>query len=288
LAEVVTDRTAANRERRKAQERIDGLANQLKEAPESDRAGVESQLQRARERLAAAQDRVKELDRRLDEVAAGHSEAKAVVREREAILGKLGANRTKQREPDDAIKAHGNAAQLWQELGGLTGRIILAVLVVLVASRRLLLRLFQVPGLVVFPLTYVWLYREAPDAFVYGLFVCGLLTVAQFSYFGEYLPKVFPLHLRGTGGSFATNVGGRMIGTSGSLVTAQLIAPLLPGDTFTQVATAAAITGTAVFFLGLVASAWLPEPAEEAANLPIATSLSTADEGTGGPRSGAP
>jgi hypothetical protein len=147
-----------------------------------------------------------------------------------------------------------------------------------------LLRLFQVPGLIVFPLTYVWLYREAPDSFVFGVFLCGLLTVAQFSYFGEYLPKVFPLHLRGTGGSFATNVGGRMIGTSGALVTGTLIAPLMPGDNYTQVATAAAITGTSVFLIGLIASAWLPEPPAEESNLPVAPSLSTADEGTGGPR----
>jgi hypothetical protein len=109
------------------------------------------------------------------------------------------------------------------------------------------------------------------------------LTVAQFSYFGEYLPKVFPLHLRGTGGSFATNVGGRMIGTSGALVTGTLIAPYMPGDTFTQVATAAAITGTSVYVLGLLATFWLPEPKDEGQNLPVATSLSTADEGTGGP-----
>jgi hypothetical protein len=53
--------------------------------------------------------------------------------------------------------------------------------------------------------------------------LCGFLTVAQFSYFGEYLPKVFPLHLRATGGSFATNVGGRMLGTS-AFVTANCAA----------------------------------------------------------------
>jgi hypothetical protein len=140
--------------------------------------------------------------------------------------------------------------------------------------------------LVVFPLTYYWLYREAPDLFVYGLFLCGLVTVAQFSYFGEYLPKVFPVHLRGTGGSFATNVGGRMVGTSAALVTGQLVAPLMPGDNFTQVATAAALVAAAVYAIGLAASAWLPEPPSEEApappNRPIATPLSSADEGTGG------
>lgn len=283
LEEVVNDRTAVRRELRKAQERIDILTRQLKDAPEGERADIESRIQATRDRMPALRDQLKELDRRLDEVTAGKPDAKAVVAERESLLGKLGANRAKQKEPDDAIKARGNAAQLWQELGGLTGRILLAVLVVMIASRRLLLRLFQVPGLLAFPLTYVFFYRQEPDLFVYGLFLCGLLTVAQFSYFGEYLPKVFPLHLRGTGASFATNVGGRMVGTSGALVTTTLIAPLMPGDLFTQVATGAAVTGTAVFLIGLVASWWLPEPKDEAPNQPTATSLSTADEGTGGP-----
>jgi len=284
LEEVVNDRTAVRRELRKAQERIDILTRQLMGAPDDEKADLEARIQATRGRMPPMQQQLKELDRRLDEVTAGKSDAKAVVTERESLLAKLGANRARQKEPDDAIKARGNAAQLWQELGGLTGRIVLAVLVVMIASRRLLLRLFQVPGLIVFPLTYVWFYREAPDVFVYGLFLCGLLTVAQFSYFGEYLPKVFPLHLRGTGASFATNVGGRMVGTSGALVTAQLIAPLMPGDLFTQVATAAAITGTSVFLIGLVASWWLPEPKEESSNLPNATTLSTADERTGVPR----
>jgi hypothetical protein len=40
-----------------------------------------------------------------------------------------------------------------------------------------------------------------------------------------------------------------------------------------------------VFFIGLLASFWLPQPPETEENLPVATSLSTADEGTGGPHS---
>lgn len=94
---------------------------------------------------------------------------------------------------------------------------------------------------------------------------CGFVTVAQFSYFGEYLPKVFPLHLRGTGGSFATNVGGRMFGTSAAYLTANIIAPKLTGTTFEQVATGAAIVGTSVFVLGLILSFLLPEPKREPA-----------------------
>jgi MFS family permease len=285
LEDVVNDRVATRRELRKAQERIDILTRQLKTASDAHRSDLEARIQTLRERIPPLQERMKELDKRLDEVTAGKPDAKEIVTKREFLLAKLGQNRAQQKEPDDAIKSHGNAAQLWQELGGLTGRVILAILVVVVASRRLLLRLFQVPGLIVFPLTYLWLFREAPDQFSYGLFLCGLLTVAQFSYLGEYLPKVFPLHLRGTGGSFATNVGGRMIGTAGSLVTGTLIAPHMTGDHFTQVATAAAITGTAVFVIGLLASFWLPEPSENVENLPVATSLSTVDEGTGGPHS---
>src|SRR5207249_968757 len=123
-------------------------------------------------------------------------------------------------------------------------------------------RLFQVPGLIVLPLTYLYLFRHQPELFAWGMAAAGFLTVAQFSYFGELLPKVFPLHLRGTGGSFATNVGGRMLGTSAAYVTTNLIAPLVrwantvkdPGtgaaivttSTFEEVATAAAIVGTAV------------------------------------------
>ena len=45
------------------------------------------------------------------------------------------------------------------------------------------------------------------------MFFAGLFTVAQFSFWGNYLPRVYPTHLRGTGESFAANVGGRMLGT---------------------------------------------------------------------------
>src|SRR5205807_5197197 len=141
----------------------------------------------------------------------------------------------------------GNTVQFWQEMGGLAGRIALALLLILPLSRRNLLRIFQVPGLFVVPLTYLYLFRNDPVGFQWGMALCGFMTVAQFSYFGEYLPKVFPLHLRATGGSFATNVGGRMLGTSAAFLSANIVAPKLTGTTFEQVATAAALVGTTVF-----------------------------------------
>jgi hypothetical protein len=186
--------------------------------------------------------------------------------EREGLFAQLAANRARQEAPAMVVKARCNRVQFWQEFGGLLGRVALAALLMVAIRHGMLLRLFQVPGLLVVPLTYFWLFREHPALFQWGVLATGFLTVAQFSYFGEYLPKVFPLHLRGIGGSFATNVGGRMVGTSMAFVTTTMVAPLLSGDgppSFRHIATAAAIVGTAMFAIGLALSFLLPEPKEQ-------------------------
>ena len=51
---------------------------------------------------------------------------------------------------------------------------------------------------------------------------------APFTLLWNYLPRVYPTHLRGTGESFATNIGGRVLGTSAAVVTTQL-ANVMPG-----------------------------------------------------------
>lgn len=207
----------------------------------------------------------KALGEELEKLTSGMPEAKKSLVEREKLLKQLGDNREKQEEPDKQIKARANAAQLWQEMGGLIGRIMLAVLVVMAVARRTLLRIFLVPGLAAVPLTYFSLYHSGGSALNWGIAVSGLLVVAQFSYFGEFLPKVFPMHLRGTGGSFATNVGGRMLGTSAAFLTTNILAPNMPGvSTFDKVAIAAGIVGTSVFFIGFILSFFLPEPPREA------------------------
>jgi MFS family permease len=211
-------------------------------------------------KLTGLTNRFTELDAKLAELTAGKPELKRAVTDREKVLGQLGANRAKQEVPDMIVKTRGKDVQFWQELGGLGGRIALAILLGVAISRGNLLRLFQVPGLVILPLTYLWLFREQPELFQWGIFLAGFLTVAQFSYMGEYLPKVFPIHLRGTGGSFATNVGGRMVGTSMAFLTTNLLAPALGGTTPVHVAKAAAIVGTAMFALALALSFLLPEP----------------------------
>jgi hypothetical protein len=208
-------------------------------------------------------NQLSQLDAELATLTAAQPEAKQALLEREKILGQLGANRAKQERADTIVKTRGKDVQLWQELGGLLGRIALAVLLAVVIRKGTLLRLFQAPGLILVPLTYYWLFRDQPGLFHWGIFAVGFITVAQFSYFGEYLPKVFPLHLRGTGGSFATNVGGRMIGTSAAFVTTNLVAPMLGGKSPLHVATAAAIVGTAMCVIGLALSYLLPEPKSE-------------------------
>jgi hypothetical protein len=86
------------------------------------------------------------------------------------------------------------------------------------------------------------------------------LTVAQFSFWWNYLPRVYPTHLRGTGESFAANIGGRMVGTSFAVVNAQL-SNVMPGSSAAmKTAYAAAAIAFAVYLTGFIASFWLPEP----------------------------
>lgn len=151
-----------------------------------------------------------------------------------------------------------------QEIGGIVGRVILAVLVVLFVARRNLLRLFQAVGLVIFPLVFFLAATNDLTLLQIGIFVAALVTVAQFSFWGNYLPRVYPTRLRGTGEAFAANIGGRMLGTFAAIVTTTL-ASYIPGEShFIQLAYAAGIVGTSVYVVGLIASFWLPEPGEQA------------------------
>jgi sugar phosphate permease len=150
--------------------------------------------------------------------------------------------------------------QFLQEMGGLLGRLVLAFLAVRIVSRRRLLRVFQVPGLFLVPFVFFYPALHSLRMVQVGIFVAGLVTVAQFSFWGNYLPRVYPTHLRGTGESFAANIGGRMIGTSAALLTTQL-ANVMPGSTpFTKLAYSASAVALLVYAVGFLASFWLPEP----------------------------
>ncbi len=164
----------------------------------------------------------------------------------------------KLKEAKEKQEERKSVIQLWQELGGLMGRILLAMLVTFIPSRQLI-RIFLIPGILLFPFTYTQLVTGDFIFFSIAIFFCGLLTVAQFSYLSEYLPKVFPVHLRGTGSSFATNVGGRMIGTMAASINTAILAVQFGGGP-QGVAMGAAVIGGTVFTIALVASFFLPEP----------------------------
>ncbi len=215
------------------------------------------ELKEASDTLKPLRAEVKKLNEQFD--------AATSVDEKAAIRKQIGQVMAKQKVPDGEVKEKGERVQLFQEMGGLVGRILLAILIIVGISRVLLLKLFQVPALVMLPLTYFVLFKDGGSNFMLAYGICGLLTVAQFSYFGEYLPKVFPLHLRGTGGSFATNVGGRMIGTSMAVVTTNVVAPMLAGGNPTPAhyAQAAGCVATVIAVIALIVGLYLPEPKAE-------------------------
>jgi hypothetical protein len=156
-----------------------------------------------------------------------------------------------------------SVVQSYQEFGGLAGRILLAFLAARILSRRKLLHVFQVPGLILLPVVFIFTATTNLELLKWGTFFVGMATIAQFSFWGNYLPRVYPTYLRGTGESFAANVGGRMIGTSAALVTTQLVASMPGASLPTRLAYACALVGTVVYVIGFVASWTLPEPGRE-------------------------
>jgi MFS family permease len=153
--------------------------------------------------------------------------------------------------------------QQMQEWGGLAGRIALAMLAVVIVSRRALLRVFLVPGLFIVPFVFYYPATHSLDLLRIGMFFAGFCTVAQLSFWGNYLPRAYPVHLRGTGEGFAANVGGRMLGTSAAYVTSHLQS-LMPGTTAPmKLAFAASAVALFVYLLALSLTFFLPQPPEK-------------------------
>ena len=166
---------------------------------------------------------------------------------------------------ESAKKDASGVMQIFQESGGLVGRFLLAGLVVAVVARRRMLRVLQVAALVAFPLTFVWLSGTAFTTLGVGVFLTAMITAAQFNFWGSYLPRVFPTHLRGTGESFAANVGGRIIGTTAALATTTLATRLTPElGAGPALAVAAGAVATLACAIGLVASRYITEPESDA------------------------
>jgi MFS family permease len=149
---------------------------------------------------------------------------------------------------------------LMTDVGGLVGRFALAFLVITWLTRRRVLLLFQVPGMIVFPLLFAVSPQLDMWALAGGVLIAGVLLNGQINFIGNYLPHVYPVHLRGTGESFAMSVGGRIVGTSASLVTPWL-SNFTPGDNPSEkLAVAAAGMALVACTVGLIVSSLLAEP----------------------------
>jgi MFS family permease len=190
-------------------------------------------------------------------MAAVYATAFGAIQQMPRVVPGLEQVRTLERTPQEQTVS---VVQTFQEMGGLVGRVALAYLAAIIISRRKLLHMFQVPGIVLLPVVFLLVPAVGLPLAQWGIFVVGLTTVGQMSFWGNYLPRVYPTHLRGTGESFAANVGGRMIGTFAALVTVQLVNVMPGGSVPIRLAYACALVGTIAYVVNLVASFWLPEP----------------------------
>jgi MFS family permease len=237
---------------------VPGLANIQHEVKEKQ-AEIKSKLdQEKAQAIAKATDQAAAIEKKMEaryKIDAGRQKAK--------IEQAAGAEYTKA-----------------QEVGGLFGRFVLALLAVRIVSRRGLLRLFQLPGLLVVPLVF-WFFLSVENTTFFtvdlssvfmghfpfttvtiAIFFAGFFSVAQFSFWGNYLPRVYPVHLRGTGESFAANIGGRALGVGFWWVTSSLATQaFMPGTSPQEkLAHAAAVVGLSVFVIGSLLCFFLPEP----------------------------
>jgi MFS family permease len=149
------------------------------------------------------------------------------------------------------------------DIGALFGRFLLAGLVVWFVSRRPMLRWMLWCGLAVYPFVFLGPAIHDAQLFKYAVVVVTLIVGVQYSYWGNYLPRVFPVHLRGTGESFAMSFGGRTLAPICAIATTQL-SNVMPGATPTlKLASSMALVAVTATVCALILSRWLPEPAAE-------------------------
>jgi len=156
-----------------------------------------------------------------------------------------------------------SGVQIFQELGGLTGRVIFALLVIRIVAQRHRMRIFLGPALIAFTWLYFFASVHSLALMRVGVFVVTLLFNGLHSFWGNYLPRVYPTYLRGTGESFASNIGGRTIGVTAAVITTQL-ANVMPGSgAGVRLSYAAGTVALFVCIAGFIGSFWLPEPEGE-------------------------
>jgi hypothetical protein len=153
--------------------------------------------------------------------------------------------------------------QMFQEFGSLTGRAIFALLIVRVVTQRRRLCIGLGPMLIAVSWLFFYGSTHGLALLRLGVFLATLLFNVLHSFWGNYLPRVYPTHLRGTGESFAVNIGGKTIGVSAALLTTQL-ANIMPGPgAGARLAYSAGTVALLACVAGLIGSFWLPEPVGE-------------------------
>ena len=153
-----------------------------------------------------------------------------------------------------------SGVQMFQEVGGTTGRILFALFVVHIVSQRRRAFLFLIPSLIVFPFLYFFAATRTLALLHLGIFLATMLYNGLNSFWGNYLPRVYPTRLRATGESFAVNIGGRVLGVSAGLVTTTL-SNVMPGaGPAVQLAHSAGTVALFFLVLGVIGMFWLREP----------------------------
>jgi MFS family permease len=165
--------------------------------------------------------------------------------------------------PGFRIEQTVSTVQLFQELGGFVGRLSLGAVVARVATQQRIVRMFIGPALVAFCGLFFFAATRNLTAVKIGAFAASMCFNGLLSFWGNYLPRMYPTHLRGTGEGFAVNIGGRVIGTSAALATAEL-SGVMPGASLSaRVANSAGLVSVLACTACLVASFWLCEPIGE-------------------------
>ena len=148
-----------------------------------------------------------------------------------------------------------------QEMGSVCGRLLFTVMTLHIVSRRRLLRIYLAPSLLMFAWLMFYGVGEGIVTFAIGVFFAQVLFNCLHSFWGNYLPRVFPTRLRATGESVALNLGGRVLAVSAAMATTQLSNTLPAPSVSLGLAYSAGVTAVVALVAALVISHWLPEPA---------------------------
>jgi hypothetical protein len=165
--------------------------------------------------------------------------------------------------PRQAQEQYVSYVHFFVDGGALTGRILFALLAIYFVARRRMLLAFLAVGLVLYPFVFLGPPLDDITRFQIAVLFVTIVVGAQYSFWGNYLPRVFPVHLRSTGATFGASIGGRVVAPIAALMTTQL-ANHVPGATPTAKLTTAMVITVVVFTLiALIAAPRLPEPAAE-------------------------